>query len=319
MSKRSGPFATLFAILFSLPFTGAGLLALVSGIRNGQIGGILMGAIFTGVGGSMLVSAIRGRRSRESQSFVGASASIADVVPPVMLDYRTAAAPRRTAAEVYAPLLASAPLPRFETKPGVALSWALPRPSLGNVAWISVFAVVWNVMILPFVVGAIVMRSLQLAAFVSLFVAAGVFIGVIAVKGILARAKLPQVEVSEEPVYIGDEVTIRVEQRGRARINRLQVDLVCRESVTFDVGTTTRSEDNDVLAQSLLDEAGPVFLKRGERWPHQVTARIPPQMPHSFRSKHNAIRWLVRVRADIEAWPDYDDVFEFRVLPQAGA
>lgn len=318
MSKRAGPFATLFQILVTVPFAAAGIGSIAQAVRSGRLGGVIPGALFTAAAGWMFVRAIRARRSSESRSLGGVSATIADVVAPVVLDYRTAAAPSRTAAQIYAPLLLTAPLPRIRTKPGLVLARMLPPPSVANVFGLLFAAVFWNLVTLPFVVVAILERSFGLAAFVSIFVAVGIFLAVFAAKGILARAKLARVELSEEPVFVGDEVTIHVEQRGKAQVNRFEVDLVCRETVTFTVGTDTRSEDHDVFAQSLVD-AGPVALARGERWPHQVTVRLPSNLPGTFRSARNAIRWLVRVRADIAGWPDYDELYELRVLPKVGS
>lgn len=316
MIKRSGPLATLYGIAFGAVFAGVGVLAFVAGVREGKAGAAILAFPFLGVGLWQIVRTMRERRSAESQALTGASASLADVVPPLVLDYRTPGARSRTAAELYAPVLAIAPLPRMVTEPGVVLARALAKPSKGTVAGI-VGMTIWNTVTLSVFIGAIAVKAVGFAVFMAAFVAVGGLITVLTVSDLLGRMKLPRVEVSEEPAYLGDEIDIRVEQRGPVQVNRLLVELVCRESVTYSVGTTTRDEHNDVYTRSLVDEVAR-NVARGERWPLQVRARLPPDLPHSFTSKRNAIRWLVRVRADIAGWPDYDEAFELRALPKVG-
>jgi FtsH-binding integral membrane protein len=317
MKKRSGPFATAYRILFALPFAGAGVLAFLQGLRAGAASGAIFGLVFVAVGLWQVWLAIRDWRSAESQALVGASASLADVVPPAVLDYRTAASRPRSAGELYGPILASAPLPRLTSTPGRVLARALPKPSVKEGVWLAVFAVFWNGMTLPFLAVAIASRSMGMLTFISLFVIAGVIVAVAATKKLLGRTKLPVVEVSDEPAFVGDEVSFHVEQRGPARVNRLQVDLLCRESATYTIGTDTRTEVRDVFERALVDETM-LTIARGERSSHQVRAVLPSNLPASFASKNNAIRWLVRVRADIAGWPDYDEVFELRALPKVG-
>lgn len=317
MIKRSGPFATAFRILVALPFAGAGAASAISGIRNGQPPGVVFGAIFVAVGVWQIWLALRDRRTAESLAPRGAAGSLAAVVPPIVLDYRTPSARPQTAGELYRPLLGTAPLPMLFPQKGEVLAYALPKPPTKDAAGLVFFAVLWNLFTFPIFLGGLLSGALGMAAFLSLFVAAGVFIAVLAAKKVLGRMKLPRVEVSEEPAFVGDEIVIHVDQRGKAVVNRLQVDLVCRESVTYTVGTDTRTEHADVFERSLVDESRRI-LARGERWPHQVRALLPANMPASFTSKNNAVRWLVRVRADISGWPDYDEVFELRALPKVG-
>jgi hypothetical protein len=189
-----------------------------------------------------------------------------------------------------------------------------PTPGDGPLLQLG-FSVLWLGAVTPGLVGAVLEGRMAISAILLLLVLVGAALLVDSARKFLGRMKLPRVEVSAEPVYLGDELDVRVDQPGRARVTRLCVDLVCSESVSYTVGTTTRSEDHVIVSTSVLDAPERV-VAAGEVWSHALRLRLPADGLHSFKSKNNAIAWGLRVRAEIAGWPDYDELFELRALPR---
>ena len=179
------------------------------------------------------------------------------------------------------------------------------------------FALFWNVFVWPFFLGAIGSGSIFVTLFSLIFVGVGVYLGFSVTRRWLSRRKLGRVEIDAEPAYLGSELRIHVEQGGPARINRFRVNLVCREEVKYTVGTDTRTENHDVIDQLLLED---VAFRIGfrEQKSQELSAELPAGGPPSFASEHNTVAWSIRVRAEIDGWPDYDELFAFRALPRPG-
>lgn len=308
--------------LFALPFIGVGLVALLLSLREivdgptGKATGspwvrVLVGAVFTIAGGTMLVRAFFKGRSPEAAVEVTASPAGA---PPTTSTYR-AAPNAETALAFYRPILDVAPLPKLKTQPGralpVMLSFASPREGLGLVA----FGTFWTAALTPFLFAVRTTRSTFLALFLVPFFVAGAVLITIGARKILSHLKLPRVEVSSEPVFLGDALDVLVEHRGPIAITSLKVDLACVEEVRYTIGTDTRTEEHEVLRRPVLDEPGE-RVARGDRWTRRATVMLPDDAPHSFRSKHNALSWKLLVRVVIAGWPDYDESYEIRVLPR---
>ena len=320
MAKRTGPFATVFAMLFAVPFLAVGAFGVVHAVKTHDAMVLLFTGVFGGAGVWQIVRALRDRRTPESLTggappprlATGASSAA------VVRGYREAAPRGRTAAEVYAPVLASAPLPKVRTTLGRSLAVALGVPSANDAIAPLVFGGLWTGLTGPFFIATLRSAALGQAAFSLCFVAVGLGIGSIGLRKLLARMKLPVVEIDAEPAYLGDDVHVRVEQRGPAKVLRLQIDLECRETARYTVGTDTRTEEAEVWTASLYDE--PMGeIRRGERAVAEGRATLPASLPHSFEARNNAIVWAVRVRADIDAWPDYDERFVLRVVPRVAS
>jgi hypothetical protein len=317
MAYRQGPLSRIVQGVFALPFLLIGIATVIGSLTKTSLPGLVFGLVFGIIGLINVRNAALGGKSRESEvKNLQTSVALSDVRPQAVLDYRAPAKlGARRAAEVYAPVLATAPLPRLTPGVGrslpVAASFVKPSGQLSAIA----FAIVWTGLSGASLVAILVTRQFGGALFITPFVGIGVYVLVTTLKGVLSRMKLPVVELSEDPIFLGDELLIHVEQRGPAKVNRLQVDLVCREKVSYREGTDSRTEQADVYTVELLDEQGKK-LGMGERWPHQMRTVLPTVAPHSFAAPSNSVAWLVRVRADIDNWPDYDEAFELRVLPR---
>lgn len=328
-SGRSGPLSTVAKIVFALPFLGFGVGAFSfalwrlagEGTSSEAIGLLPFGLIFTGAGAMIVRQAFVDTRSKESRAELVevVAETTSDVLPPArepLGGYRTAAGGGRSAAEVYGTALAVVPVQKVASRPGQVLGSELTLHDPSPAFWQIFMALVWNAFVWPFFVIMLVSGQIFPVLFLTVFVAVGVYLLVATTRRILGRRRLPRVEVSAEPVFLGDELRVCVDQLGPGRFVRYRVAVRCEEIVKYTVGTDTRTETHEVREEVLLDEVGLRTLGLGERWTHSLSVVLPAEGPPSFEAKHNQVLWTVRVRAEIAGWPDYDEGFVFRALPK---
>jgi len=318
--SRPGPLGIVFNIIFALPFLGIGLVVAIGSFESGKWPGVPFGLIFAGAGAWQIVRVLRRSKSAEARAAAlhTQSANLSDVIAqtaPINANYRTLARTNVTALHVYGPILPTSPVPQVQLQRGQSLPFALSfNDGSGSLIVQAIFGIVFMIPGL-FVLAASFAEKFSIGGLFmgGIFFLVGFSLVLFAFKRRLARLKLPSVEVSHEPVFLGDPFQLHIGQQGPAKITRLRVDLICKEKATYTVGTSTKSEDAIVYEQELLDDPGQV-LKNRERWPHDLTIVIPEGAPPSFKSKNNAIAWTVRVRAEILNWPDYDESYELRAF-----
>lgn len=313
--KRAGPWAVIWRALFAAPFILVGLGSVGSGIASRAFGPIAFGGIFAGAGVFVLWTGIRLMRSAESRgTFTPGAVTRAPLGPAAFGGYRAPAGPRGpTAVDVYGAQLPFLPVPKLSAVRGRALGHALGRRDAYGGWTLLGFAIFWNVMCWPFFVGFVVAKS-AVALFLLIFVIVGVVVLVAALKRILALRKVVALEVDAEPAFLGELLTLNIAQRGPVRINRLTAALVCKERVTYRVGTSSRTEDREVYREEVVDETS-MTVARGETWTRQAQIKLPDGPP-SFHAPCNEIGWSFVVKADIDGWPDYEEAFSFRALPK---
>lgn len=313
----------VWTFLFALPFLGVGVGMAYTGLRlvlGGQGTGVMalvFGLVFGGAGLRTLVQTFSEFRSAEALAAKGTPPILgAGPEPPAHVDYRLAGHDR-TAREAYAAELAhpAGALAVLPTRRGQTLAWALGvTESLRSDV---VFSAVWTGFTLPmFVLVAASRQSVAGTVFVGLFVLVGLFIGFRAFRRWLARQRLPRVEIDAEPAFLGSPVRVQIVQEGPAKVTRIRARAFCKEHVTFMEGTDKRTESADVLELPLFDEVG-VVIGRGERWTQSLDLQLPGGPP-SFAAEHNRVEWGIRVDADLDGWPDYDETFVFRAVPRPG-
>ena len=329
MSKRAGPISTVAKLAFAAPFLAVGLVGFGAGLIDVILGNFgswpafPFGVMFFGAGALIVRSALREGRSREAvvaEQTKQGDAGESDLVPLSMVrpvkNYRSAAGTARSALHVYGPALASLPVQKFEPRAGQVLNHAVslhsPQSSFAEIF----FALVWNGFVWPFLFVMVEAGSVLGSLFLLVFCAVGAYLLVTTARKILGRRRLPRVEVSAEPAYLGDELRIHVDQMGPARITHYAVRVRCEEIVNYTVGTKTRAERHEVVDFPLYDQPGGPRLALGERWTHDLSLVLPAEAPASFESANNQLLWSVRIRAEIAGWPDYDEAFAFRALPR---
>lgn len=317
-TKRSGPWSVIWRAIFATPFILSGLGALTTGISSRSATGSIFGVIFVGAGAFVVYTGIRDMRSAESRGqFMprapGAVTS-APLGPAAFGGYRASADTRvPTALELYGVQLPHLPVAKVPLRRGRTLTHALGRrePYAG---WTLVLvSLVWNALCVPFFIGMLYAHSAG-ALFLLLFVVVGMVMLGAGLKRVMALRKLITIELDAEPAYLGDTITLHLAQRGAVNITRLLAALVCKEMVSYRVGTDTRKEEREVYREEILDEIS-LKVARGETWTRQLQITLPAG-PASFKAPSNEVAWSISVNAEIDNWPDYDELFTFRALPK---
>lgn len=313
--KRSGPWGVIWRSIFATPFLVVGIGSLAAGISKLQIGATVFGVFFAGAGVFVIWTGIRAMRSAESRgTFTPGAVTRAPLGQAAFGGYRANAGPHGpTALDVYGAQLAFLPLPKLKPRKGRTLAHALVRRDAYGGWGLVAFSLIWNLMVWPFFLGLVSQRS-PVALFLLLFVVVGALVFLLGVKRILALRKIVELEIAAEPAFLGDSLTLNLAQRGRVNIVRITATLICKEHVTYRVGTDTRREEREVHRKVFLDEVA-VKVARGETWTRRLQVELPAGPP-SFASPNNEIAWSIAVRSEIDGWPDYDEAFVFRALPK---
>ena len=190
----------------------------------------------------------------------------------------------------------------------------------GGLLALLIFAVIWNG--ISWGIGSVIFFTgddntpLFAKLIVGLFMLIGLAIVAGAIKMALARSKLhpPQVTLSVQPLRVGEPFSGRFLQqaKGRARIDRVKLQLICRERATYRRGTNTHTATHDAYTEevSLAEstDANSVQPIEGE-----FQFQIPDDAMHSFSASRNKIQWLVTTTTEVAGWPDYSATFEVSV------
>ena len=123
------------------------------------------------------------------------------------------------------------------------------------------------------------------------------------------------VEISHQPLYPGQPVTLFVSQSGRLRLKRIQVKLICEEETFFRQGTDVRVERFEAFCEVLENERD-VRVDPQAPWEQQLTLDLPENAMHSFVGSHNAIRWKIVVSGESRPWPSFCRSFPVVVHPR---
>ncbi|MCA9494524.1 MAG: DUF3592 domain-containing protein [Myxococcales bacterium] len=147
--------------------------------------------------------------------------------------------------------------------------------------------------------------------FVGIFVLIGIGVG-LAVPYQVGRALNPKVELVIAPGALAPGVAFdllwRMEGRS-ARVRRLVVKLIGKETATYKRGTNTSTAEHVFYEKVLADVTG------AEVASGMAAAELPAGTVPSFKSNNNAISWALVVEGEIAWWPDIDDRYEITVGP----
>jgi hypothetical protein len=172
---------------------------------------------------------------------------------------------------------------------------------------------------------------LALIAFLS--IAGGlVMIGEIVVPWIAdMRVSKPDVAISVESIRLGEAFTFRYSQtfKQRTGMKGAKLSLILRERVIDPLGTRTTLEGRKRVWEwrgeriRIVDREETVEEREfpaqvydsGDPFSFLCEFTIPRTSMHTFRSPHNRIAWLLRMKADFSGWPDYMQDFDIQVQP----
>ncbi len=153
--------------------------------------------------------------------------------------------------------------------------------------------------------------------FIAPFILVGLGLLVAAVRATLVRMRFRAgvMTVNQATFVPGDTVVFDYHQvlRRSATIDSCTVRLVCRETVTYQQGTTTRTETHDQVIEE-------VTLDTTSHMPRATLSGdgrlvIPKSAMHSFLAAKNKLEYFLGVTVAVPLWPDYKDDFCVVVLP----
>ncbi len=121
----------------------------------------------------------------------------------------------------------------------------------------------------------------------------------------------PTITLSGASVPVGGAVTLEWRLSGAAhRVKALSLALEGREEARYRRGTDTRTDTN-VFHREILREVGDSGgIERGT-----TSVRIPNDTMHTFTADNNKIIWTIKMKGDINHWPDIDESFDITVAP----
>ncbi len=154
--------------------------------------------------------------------------------------------------------------------------------------------------------------------FVGCFLSVGLACIILGLKPLLAGTRIapPEVGVSNSTLRSGEAFTLTYQQlfKNAVDVEQITLQLVLRESATYRRGTDSVTVVYDHLIQSFETparrfEAGETFNERRE-------LAIPRGAMHSFEASRNRLRWLIKAKVKLKGWPDFDEEYALRVLPE---
>lgn len=122
------------------------------------------------------------------------------------------------------------------------------------------------------------------------------------------------VEISDLPLYPGEDYEVAVSQSGRFQLNSIQVSLICEEEATYYQGTDVRTETRVVSTSELIRREG-VDLDGGNPLVLRANLAVPLRAVHSFQTTHNAVRWKLLVQGEPASAPQFKRNFPVIVYP----
>lgn len=131
-----------------------------------------------------------------------------------------------------------------------------------------------------------------------------------------SRAGVPQFTLSTETLRVGETFTamFRQEVRRGITIDKILVELVFRETATYQQGTDTRTVTHNHVIES-HDLPGGVFHS-GQIIEQNFSFQIPLNSMHSLEVRRNKLSWLLTVKVVIPKLPDINQTHELTVLPE---
>ena len=121
-------------------------------------------------------------------------------------------------------------------------------------------------------------------------------------------------EVSDLPLYPGNEYELCLVQVGRGKVESLETRLVCEEEATFRQGTNVRTERRRVHDQRLY-RLKDLAIKPQEPLSHRSEFHVPMNAMHSVQMPNNAIHWRLIVQGRMRHGTSFRRSFPLVVYP----
>jgi hypothetical protein len=154
--------------------------------------------------------------------------------------------------------------------------------------------------------------------FSSLFVLIGLGLMIYALMTYYARFRMgkPEFYVSQTELRPGDALQFSFTHTfpRNIRINAMKMQLIFRETATYQRGTDTTTVTHDHVIKS-YEEPGQEF-RSGHMLSKAYDMDIPADAMHTLKVRRNALEWFIRFEADIPSMPNFVEEFKLVVLPE---
>jgi hypothetical protein len=133
------------------------------------------------------------------------------------------------------------------------------------------------------------------------------------------RIGQPELVISNTNLRIGEPFIVTHQQtfRSSGSLTGIRVSLVLRESATYRRGTDTVTDTHDNVIQTL--EFPAQSFGSGQMFAQTYQLQVPARAMHTFEANRNKLRWYVKVHIGVSGWPDFDEEYEVKVLPEGYA
>lgn len=190
--------------------------------------------------------------------------------------------------------------------------------SRNGLIFLVIFGVFWTCCSATFLLPSMFAREPLGILFSALFILPGLLILGYAATMYYSRARIgkPDVAISNSTLRVGEQFTVNFMHtfKSNVQIDRLEVQLVFKETATYQQGTDTRTVTHEDIYENYELPAGQ--YQSGQYVQETYTMQIPPDSMHTLKVRRNQLQWFVRVRASIPKLPDYLDEYELTVLPE---
>ncbi len=131
-----------------------------------------------------------------------------------------------------------------------------------------------------------------------------------------ARVGKPEIMISNETLRVGESFTVNLMHtfKRSVQIDHIKVQLVFRETATYQQGTDTRTVTHNNIIEDYELPSGK--FTSGHFIQETFNMQIPAAGMHTLSVRRNALRWFVCLDLGIPKLPDYVDEYELTVRPE---
>ncbi len=190
--------------------------------------------------------------------------------------------------------------------------------SRNGILFLAFFGAFWTLCSLTSFVPGLLSQEPLAILFGCLFMVPGLLMLGYASSVYYSRARLgrPEVLISNTTLCVGEtfSLTLMHTFKRDVQLDKIQVQLVFRETATYQQGTDTRTVTHNEVVEHYELPGG--HYRAGHSLQEAYTMQIPADGMHTLNVRRNQLQWFVRVEAAVPKLPDYVDEYELTVLPE---
>jgi hypothetical protein len=130
------------------------------------------------------------------------------------------------------------------------------------------------------------------------------------------RVGRPELTISNTTLRVGEAFTVDLYHsfKRAVQVEKMQVQLIFRETATYQQGTDTRTVIHNEVVEDFNLPGG--HFQSGHMIQDSFNMQIPPDGMHTLKVRRNKLEWFVKIQMVIPKLPDYTDEYELDVIPE---